>query len=99
MALDIIKNIVKAEAKAEEMVKNAEAEKKGETILAEARLKLKAELNSAADTAVKESENAVAEIARQAEIDCGKVREAASLKKEEAVQAVIRKVVGTDGNS
>ena len=106
MALDIIKNIVEAEAKADEMIKNAEAEaaslkaeKKGETILAEARLKLKAELNSAADTAVKESENAVAEIARQAEIDCGKVREAASLKKEEAVQAVIRKVVGTDGNS
>ena len=86
-------------AEAEAALLKAEAEKKGETILAEARLKLKAELNSAADTAVKESENAVAEIARQAEIDCGKVREAASLKKEEAVQAVIRKVVGTDGNS
>ena len=77
----------------------AEAEKKGETILAEARLKLKAELNSAADTAVRESESAVAAISRQAELDCGKVREAASLKKEEAIQAVMRKVVGTDGNS
>ena len=48
---------------------------------------------------MRESESAVAAISRQAELDCGKVREAASLKKEEAIQAVMRKVVGTDGNS
>lgn len=108
MALDIIKDIVEAEAKAEEMIKNAEAEaaslkaeaeKRSAAILAEARQKSKAELNAAADVAVGESRNAVAEIARQAELDCRKVKEAASLKKEEAIKAVIGKVVGTNGNS
>ena len=54
MALDIIKDIVEAEAKADEMIKNAEAEaaslkaeaeKKGAAIIAEVRQKSKAELN------------------------------------------------------
>ena len=49
--------------------------------------------------AVSESSGAVAEIAEQAELDCRKVKEKASLKKEEAVKAVIGKVVGINGNS
>lgn len=108
MALDIIKDIVEAEAKADEMIKNAEAEaaslkaeaeKKGAAIIAEAKLKAKADLNEVTNVAVDESVDAVAKIAEQAELDCRNVKDAATLKKEEAVKAVIGKVVGTNGNS
>jgi len=86
-------------AEAEAASLKAEAEKKGAAIIAEVRQKSKAELNAAADVAVSESSGAVAEIAEQAELDCRKVKEKASLKKEEAVKAVIGKVVGINGNS
>lgn len=108
MALDIIKDIVEAEAKADDMIRNAEAdaaslkseaEKKGEAIIAEALQKSKAALNAVASAAIEESKDKANEIAGQAELDCRKVKESADAKKEEAINAVIGKVVGTNGNS
>ncbi len=108
MALDIINNIVEAESKAEEIIKNAgieaasikaQAEKKGVQIVADVVKESKERLNSAADAAVKESREAVNEILNQAEIDCGKIKGDAYRRKDETVKAVIGKVVGTYGNS
>ena len=108
MALDIIKDIVEAEARADDMIKNAEAdaaslkseaEKKGEAIIADALQRSKTSLNEAAAAAVEESKAKTEEIAKQAELDCRKIKESAALKKEQAVNAVIGKVVGTNGNS
>lgn len=108
MALDIIKDIVEAEAKADEMIKNAEAdaaslkseaEKKGEAIIADALAASREALKAVASTAEDASKDKADEIAKQAELDCRKIKESAALKKEEAVNAVIGKVVGTNGNS
>jgi len=108
MALDIIKDIVDAEARADDMIKNAEAEaaslkaeaeKKGAAILAETQLKAKNELNASAESAIKESSQSVREIAAQAELDCKKITDFASGKMEEAITAVMRKVVGINGDS
>ena len=108
MALDIIKDIVEAEARADEMIKNAEAQaaslksedkKKGEAIIAEAMQKSKADLNEISKTAIEESKAETDKIAKQAETDCGKVRQEASAKMDRAVEAVIGKVVGINGNS
>lgn len=108
MALDIIKDIVDAEARADEMIKNAEteasslkaeAEKKGAAILADTKLKAKNELNAAAEAAIKESSQDVANIASQATLDCKKLTESASGKMEEAIATVMRKVVGINGDS
>ncbi len=108
MALDIIKDIVDAEARADDMIKNAEteaaslkaeAEKKGAAILAETRLKAKKELSAAAEAAIEESSQEVGNIAAQAELDCKKLTESASKKMEEAITTVMRKVVGINGDS
>ena len=108
MALDIIKDIVNAEDKADEMIKNAEAdaaslkseaERKGEEIIAEARQKSKTALNDVSKAVIEESRDKAEEIARQAELDCKKVKESAAARMEQAVNAVIGKVVGTNGNS
>ena len=81
MALDIIKDIVDAEARAEEMIKNAEAEaaslkagqkKKALLYLPRQSRKARKSLNAAADAAVKESSQAVEKIAEQAELNCRK---------------------------
>ena len=108
MALDIIKDIVEAEAKAEEMIKLAEAEatslktqaeQKGAMILSDSKQKFKEELSTVAKQAVKESEEAVNGIRMKVQIDCDKIKESASLKKDEAIEAIIRRVVRYNGNS
>lgn len=107
MALDIIKDIVDAEARADEMIRNAEAEaqslkaeaeKKGTAILQEERLTAKKQLSAAGEEAIKQSGQALDSIAAQAQEDCKKIAEAASKKTEEAIAAVIGKVVGINGD-
>ena len=108
MALDIIKDIVEAEARAEEMIKLAEveatslktqAEQKGEVILSDSKQKFKEELSMVAKQSIKESEEAVNDIRMKVQIDCDKIKESASLKKDEAIEAIIRRVVRYNGNS
>ena len=56
-------------------------------------------MNDVSKAAIEESRDKAEEIARQAELDCKKVKESAAARMEQAVNAVIGKVVGTNGNS
>ena len=95
MAYEILKSIVEAEARAVEIKKQAvvqaeqmkaDALKQQESLLEEAKLQGKKELQEAVEAAV------------EAEDTCSGIREQAALKKEEAVKAVIGKVVGDYGS-
>ena len=55
-------------------------------------------MQEAVKNAVEESKEAIQKILKDAEETCSKIREQAAEKKEEAVQAVIGKVVGTYGS-
>ena len=107
MAYEILKSIVEAEARAVEIKKQAvvqaekmkaEALKQQESLLEEAKLQGKKELQEALEAAVVESREAIQEIMKEADKTCAAIREQASLKKEEAVKAVIGKVVGDYGS-
>lgn len=107
MAYDILKSIVEAEARAVEIKKQAVAQaeemkanalKQQETLLEEARLQGKQEMQKAVENAVAESGEAIRKILKEADAACSQIREQAAEKKEEAVQAVIGKVVGTYGS-
>ena len=76
----------------------AEALKQQESLFEEAKLQGKKELQDAVETAVEESREAILKITEEAEKNCSAVREQAALKKEEAVKAVIGKVVGDYGS-
>lgn len=107
MAYEILKSIVEAEARAVEIKKQAVAQaeemkanalKQQETLLEEARLQGKKEMQEAVKDAVEESQAAIQKILKDADETCSKIREQAAAKKEEAVQTVIGKVVGTYGS-
>ena len=107
MAYEILKSIVEAEARAVEIKKQAvaqteemkvEALKQQEALLDEAKLRGKKEMQEAVENAVAESQEAIRKILEEADATCSRIREQASQKKEEAVQAVIGKVVGTYGS-
>lgn len=107
MAYEILKSIVEAEARAVEIKKQAlvqaekmkaDALKQQESLFEEARKQGKQELQEALEAAVGESREAILKITKEAEDTCSRIREQAALKKEEAVKAVIGKVVGDYGS-
>ena len=107
MAYEILKSIVEAEARAVEIKKQAmvqaeqmkaDALKQQESLLEEAKLQGKKELQEAVEAAVEESREVIQKITKEAEETCFKIKEQAALKKEEAVKAVIGKVVGEYGS-
>ena len=107
MAYEILKSIVEAEARAVEIKKQAVAQaeemkanalKQQEALLEEARLHGKKEMQEAVEVAVEESREVIQKILKEADEICSQIREQAAAKQEEAVQAVIGKVVGTYGS-
>lgn len=107
MAYEILKSIVEAEARAVEIKKQAvvqaeqmkaEALKQQESLLEEVKLQGKKEQQEVVAAAIEESHEAIRKITKEAEETCSGIREQAALKKEEAVKAVIGKVVGDYGS-
>lgn len=107
MAYEILKSIVEAEARAGEIKQQAVAQaeelkanalKQQESLLDQAKLQGKKEMQDAVEQAVTDSQQTVLEILEEADEACAKIKEQASRKKEEAVAAVIGKVVGTYGS-
>ena len=76
----------------------ADALKQQESLLEETKMQGKQELQEALEAAVEESREAILKITEDAEKTCSAIREQAALKKEEAVKAVIGKVVGDYGS-
>ena len=107
MAYEILKSIVEAEARAVEIKKQAVAQaeerkadalKQQEILLEEAKLQGAKEMHQAGENAVAESQGAIQKILKEAEEACSQIREQAAQRKEEAVLAVIGKVVGEYGS-
>ena len=105
MAYEILKSIVEAEARAVEIKKQAVAQaeerkadalKQQEILLEEAKLQGAKEMHQAVENAVAESQEAIQKILK--EEACSQIREQAAQRKEEAVLAVIGKVVGEYGS-
>ena len=102
MAYEILKSIVEAEARAVEIKKQAVAQaeerkadalKQQEILLEEAKLQGAKEMHQAV-----ENQEAIQKILKEAEEACSQIREQAAQRKEEAVLAVIGKVVGEYGS-
>ena len=85
-----------AVAQAEE--RKADALKQQEILLEEAKLQGAKEMHQAVENAVAESQEAIQKILKEAEEACSQIREQAAQRKEEAVLAVIGKVVGEYGS-
>ena len=73
-------------------------EKQQEILLEEAKLQGAKEMHQAVENAVAESQEAIQKILKEAEEACSQIREQAAQRKEEAVLAVIGKVVGEYGS-
>ena len=78
--------------------KKADALKQQEILLEEAKLQGAKEMHQAVENAVAESQEAIQKILKEAEEACSQIREQAAQRKEEAVLAVIGKVVGEYGS-
>ncbi len=107
MAYEILKSIVEAEARAVEIKKHAvtdaearraDALKQQEALLEGAKQQGAEEMQRAVENAVAESRETIRGILQEADEACSKIRERALLKKEDAVLAVIGKVVGEYGS-
>lgn len=108
MALEIIKNIAEAEQKGDS-IKNlalqeaeklkAEADVKCKEVFSDARKETKKTAESLISEAVQSAQGEVESILSQADSKCVQISEKAAQNMSAAVEAVIGKVVGTDGNS
>ena len=78
--------------------RKADALKQQEILLEEAKLQGAKEMHQAVENAVAESQEAIQKILKEAEEACSQIREQAAQRKEEAVLAVIGKVVGEYGS-
>ncbi len=108
MALEIIKSIIEAENKAEEIHQNAlkeadtirlNADAEALEILSKIKKNAKAEEKTLVEKAVSETQLQVKEILDAAKEKCDEIKNSSELKMEHALKAVIGKVVGEDGNS
>ena len=108
MALEIIKSIIEAENKAEEIHQNAlkeadtirlNADAEALEILSKIKKNAKAEEKTLVEKAVSETQLQVKEILDAAKKKCDEIQNSSELKMEHALKAVIGKVVGEDGNS
>lgn len=108
MALEIIKNIAEAERKGE-LIKSSrlqeaeqlmlDADGKCNEIITQAQNTAKLSSTKLIQEAIDSVQQNVTELLLKADEDCNKINELARKKMPEAVQAVIAKVVGIDGNS
>ena len=107
MAYEILKNIVEAEERAIRMKKDAAAEaekikadaiKQRELLFEEAKRQGEKERQEAVAAASAQSREIIQKIAQEAEAACDSLKAQAALKKEDAVEAVMRKVVGEYGS-
>lgn len=107
MALEVMKRIMEAEQKADAL--KAQAIERADAIRAEARARsdellsgvkrnAKAQEEQKIAAAVTGSQKEVDAILAQADETCKQIRQAAAQKKDEAVTAIIGKVVGNYGN-
>ncbi|MBR5468168.1 MAG: hypothetical protein IKU80_02935 [Firmicutes bacterium] len=108
MAFEVIKNIVEAEKEAENIKLQAadkaqqikaDALKKAEEIALVFAREAKAKRAEMVKAAVEQSQSEVESILAEAKDKCTQVQDVANSRKDMAVKAVIRKVVGTDGDS
>lgn len=108
MAFDVIKNIVEAETQAEQIKLSAlqkvaaiktEAAQKAEEIIKNAALKAKTDKEETVRKAVEECQSDVQGIIKEAEAKCAQTASVAGSRKDMAVKAVMRKVVGVNGDS
>ena len=107
MAYEILKSIVDAEAQAVE--KKRQAAEQAEQLKVKTQAEVAALLektrkdglmvDETVKNAVEDSEMTIQGIRREAEEACQEIRKQAAGKKEEAIQAVIGKVVGTYGSN
>lgn len=107
MAYEILRSIVETETHAKQIKKQAadqaeglqtEAHQKGKALFAEAQAEGKENLQRLTEEAVAESRVEVDKIEAKTQNACSELAKHAAEKKDEAVRAVIRKVVGTDGD-
>lgn len=107
MAYEILKSIVETEARAAQMKqqaaedaqqKKADALKQRDILLERVKRQGQEELQKAVQASEADGKQAVQQILQEAEAACAAIREQASQKKEDAVKAVIRKVVGEYGS-
>ncbi len=108
VAYEILKSIVEAEAQAaekkqkaaEEVQKQkADAQAKADAMLEETEIAGRKAVESAVEEAVEDSVTTIQGIRREAEEACQEIRKQAAGKREEAIQAIIGKVVGTYGSN
>lgn len=107
MAYEILKSIVETEAHAAEIKqqaaedaaqKKADALKQRDILLEQMKRQGQEEMRQAIQASAADGKQAVQQILQEAEDTCATIREQASRKKEDAVKAVIRKVVGEYGS-
>ena len=106
VAYEILKSIVEAQAAekkqkaAEEVQKQkADAQAKADAMLEETEIAGRKAVESAVEEAVEDSVTTIQGIRREAEEACQEIRKQAAGKREEAIQAIIGKVVGTYGSN
>lgn len=108
MALEIIKNIAEAEKKSENIKTQAlqdseqlkiDAENNGKEFLIKARKESKTRATNTIQSAIESVQQQVNTILSEADNNCADIKSIASKKMSEAVNGVIEKVVGIDGNS
>lgn len=106
MAYEILKSIVEAETHAKQIQKQAadeaealqiEAQQKGKALLEQVKKDGKEMLETAKQEAVQDSLKEIEKIQSETAQACSELSGQAAQKKEEAVRAVIGKVVGTYG--
>ena len=108
MAFEIIKSIVEAEQQAEaikaraltnaEEIRRSAAQKSGEIAL-DAKNKAKLEEERLIKEAIAAQSGRVKEILEDARVKAEDIGKTAAARREEAITAVVGKVVGKDGNS
>ncbi|WP_304508296.1 hypothetical protein [Anaerotignum sp.] len=107
MAYEILKSIVEAEERAGQIIKQAtedaealkkDAQKQREVLLQQVQQQGKELMQLVAKQADEESRVEIQNIQKDTENACLKIREQAAQKKEDAVQAVIGRVVGAYGS-
>lgn len=107
MAYEILKSIVEAEERAAQIVKQAtqdaealkkDAQKQRDELLQQVQLQGKELMQLVAKQAEEESRVEIQNIQKDTDDACLKTKERAEQKKEEAVQAVIGRVVGAYGS-
>ena len=108
MAYEILKTIVEAEEKGSQIKIEAqqqantmkkEAQERKDELLDSSQAQGKKTLDEARDEAKKESLSVIKEIETSTQETCLNIRKQAQTKQEEAIEAVIRRVVGNYGSS